>query len=218
MIDLSKAAQTARGDKCNHEIRGRGHLSQWVRSLQLCTHARGSTQQLSIRGYGAVRRCTANCFDCLRSSGAIVARGKFHKGDEGQVRSRPWRRPGQEHQVRLVAWGCGRFAKQPLPLYHVPPLPRLACMQAGQVLVVECLICLARAPPSTRLECAHGVEAFRYPGMAGTLVRQGESRCNQDFWPLWSGLGRICSGGGPSRTGGFVGFCLNMVQTELNLN
>lgn len=70
-------------------------------------------------GDRAVRRCIANCFDCLRSLVPLWHR-EISQRDEGKVRSRPWR-PGQEHQVRLVAWGVsgwedGRFAKQ--PLYH----------------------------------------------------------------------------------------------------
>lgn len=79
----------------------------------------------------------------------------------------------------LGGFAGGRFAKQPVSRYqdtkyvqYLPPC--LACIQAGQAgRLVEFFICLARAAPSTRLECAHGCRA--------AVVRQGESRCNQDF-------------------------------------
>lgn len=137
-------------------------MSKWVRTLLLVPTRRNAT--LSIWGDGAARKCIVNCFDCFANHREpLLHMAKiFTKGTRGQVRSRTG-----ASEVRLGGLGVRgrageRFAKQPVSRYqdtkyvqYLPPC--LACLQAGQAgRLVEFFICLARAAPSTRLECAHG--------------------------------------------------------------
>lgn len=130
MIDLSKAAQTAWGRKCN-KIRGAMvYLSKWVRTFASRTHE----EKRNVEHLGVMVQqggASPIVSIVLRPPGAIVAHGEnFHKGDEGKVRSRPG---GVERSIRSETWWLGgfaggRFAKQPVSRYqdtkYVQYLPR----------------------------------------------------------------------------------------------
>lgn len=163
-----------------------------------------------------MRRCIANCFDCFANHREPLLH--MAKIFTKSVRAlAPWNRSIRSETRWLGGSRAGGLqnsqcldARVP-NTYSTSPVPRMhsgrAGWQAGRL--VEFFICLARAAPSTRLECAHG--CWCRCGTAGRIKMQSRFLAG-----CWSGLSRSCSGCGPSCTGGFVGSCLNMVQIELN--